>query len=195
MADVKRLVFIALALCGVIVAARGAGARGFPGAQIGREVVDPVRKTKAFVVGVKALLPGPTAAGLTYVFGATSGRLIHINIDWQYPAATAADRAAILTAGANAAAGYIGYFWKFGSEAHGVVAAINSVVLFAAADARGNSVEVRVQGVPYDLKRAGAAPGTPAIHVDPPPGQALLHIGLSRSDVDAEVYMIKPGDF
>ena len=169
---------------------RAAVAKDFPGAEIGTEVTDPVRRTRAFVAAVKALPPGPTPAAITFVFGANSGRLIHVNLDWQYADATPAQRQDILAAGSRAVAGYNSYFWKFGSVARGVVTSVNSLVLFAAADEQGNKLEVRVQGVPYQVKTS-----TGLLDAPPPTGQALLHIGLSSAGAEADIYTIKPGDF
>ena len=170
--------------------ARAAAAKDFPGAEVGKDVVDPVSRTTIFVVAVPHLGPGPGTAAVSYVFGANSTRLIHVNIDWQIADANVNDRLAMTVAGSRVVQDFIGYYWKLLSVARGVPIGPNSLLLFGAQGDAGGSVEVQLQGVAYSAQTAKGTVQSP-----PPKGMVLLHIGFAPANGDADVYKIKPGEF
>jgi hypothetical protein len=168
-------------------------ARDFPGSQVGQDTRDPASHTTLVVVATPHLEPGPGPMAVTYIFGAASGRLIHVNLDWQAVHATGADRDALTVAGSRVVADFIAYYWKLMSVARGVPVGPHSLVLFSGSDDNGGTVEVRLQGVGYSVKTADGQ----RIEMPPPSigAQALLHVGFARNATEADVYAIKPGDF
>jgi hypothetical protein len=172
---------------------RQAVARDFPDARIGIDVVDPVTHAVMIVVIVPHLEPGPGPMAITYLFGASTGELFHINLDWQAEKATAADQAALMAAGSRVVENFLGYYWKLLSVARGIPAGPNALILFAGAGEAGGNVEVLLQGVGYSLKTIKGE----TIVLPPPaaPIQALLHVAFSQSEKPADVYAIKPGEF
>jgi hypothetical protein len=165
--------------------------KDFPDAEIGVDTLDPVTRTTIVVIAAPQLSPGPGATAVSYIFGATSGRLIHVNVDWQYDNATPTERVVLTVAGSRVVADFISYYWKLLSVARGIPVGPNSLVLFAGAGEAGGAVEVRLQGIGYTVQ-------TPNGVVEMPPpkgGQALLHVGYAQTDGQPDVYMIKPGEF
>jgi hypothetical protein len=172
---------------------RQAVARDFPDAKIGIDVIDPVTHAVMIVVIVPHLAPGPGPMAITYLFGASTGRLFHINLDWQADKATAADQTALTAAGSKIVENFLGYYWKLLSVARGIPAGPNALILFAAAGQAGGNVEVLLQGVGYSLRTIKGE--TVVLPPPPTPSQALLHVAFSQSETPADVYAIKPGEF
>ena len=171
---------------------RAAIARDLPGARIGAATVDPVERTTVIVAQLPALAPGPGPAAISYIFGAQSGTLFHVNLDWSAEQANAADRAALTAAGAQAVQSLVGYYWKLMTVARGIALGPNALSLFAATGEAGGLVDIRLQGVGYRLER----PEGGAVVMPPPPDgtPALLHIGWAQS-ATPDVYRIRPGEF
>jgi hypothetical protein len=168
-------------------------AKDFPDAKVGTDVVDPVTHATMMVIIVPHQTPGPGPMAITYMFGASTQKLFHINLDWQVEKAAAADQSALIDAGSQLVANFLGYYWKLLSVARGVPAGPNAIILFAAAADAGGNVEVLLQGIGYSLKTAKGE----TLTLPPPasPTQALLHVAFSQTEKPVDVYAIKPGDF
>jgi hypothetical protein len=168
-------------------------AKDFPDAKIGVDVVDPVTHAVMVVIIVPHLAPGPGPMAITYMFGANTKKLFHVNLDWQAENATAVDQSALTEAGSQVVANFLGYYWKLLSVARGIPAGPNALILFAGAGEAGGNVEVLLQGVGYSLKTAKGE----TLVLPPPtaPTQALLHVAFSQSEKPVDVYAIKPGEF
>ena len=169
---------------------RTAIATDFGGAKASALVSDPVRGNTAMIAPMRALAPAPGPAAITYIFGAKSGRLIHVNLDWTIKAASAADRIAILDAGSQVVANFAGSQWKLGSVMRGVVVQRDLIVLFAGTDDKGGGVDVRVGGVSYALRSGTALQDLSASTVP-----ATLHIGFAAPSAAAQTNTIVPGAF
>ena len=167
--------------------------KDFPAARLQPETIDPVNRTTVLVANLPQLAPGPGPMAVTYIFGASSGRLFHVNLDWSFEHATTADRETLTKAGSAVVSDLLSYYWKLMSVARGVALGPNALVLFAATGEAGGGVDVRLQGVGYVLKGAGGA----EVRLPPPPdgAQALLHVSFAQSVGQPDVYTIKPGDF
>lgn len=169
---------------------RQAIARDFPGAAAPLAMTDPATKVTALMVKIDALPPGPTPALVSYIFGATSGRLMHVNVVWSNARPSAQDRAAMIEAGSRVTADFLGYYWKLLSVARGVPTAPNGLVLFAGGGEAGGAVDVRIDGIPYVAKtRSGDVPSPE------PTGPVMLRVGYAQTAGQPDVYRIKPGDF
>lgn len=162
----------------------------FSGAKASALVIDPATGNQVMVAPMTSLAPGPGPAAIAYIFGAKSGRLVHVNLDWTVKSPKDGDRAAILDAGSKVVAGFVGNQWKLGSVMRGVVVKRDLIVLFAGADDAGGGVDVRVAGVPYALQT-----GTAVQPVAASTGAATLHVGFSARAAAAETSAIKPGAF
>lgn len=168
---------------------RAALARDFGGAKASELLIDPVSGNRAMIAPMNSLAPGPGAAAVTYVFGAASKRLIHVNLDWTVKSPTVRQRDAFRDAGATAVAGFAGNQWKLGSVMRGVVVNRDLIVLFAGADDKGGGVDVRLTGVGYSLS------GQAEKAMVPGDGPASLHIGFSAPAATTETATLKPGSF
>ncbi|NIJ06738.1 hypothetical protein FHS31_000320 [Sphingomonas vulcanisoli] len=167
-------------------------AADFPGAKIDPPVEDPVLRTTLIVAHLPKLAPGPGPAAVSYIFGWRSKGLMHVNVDWSFDHAVAADRATLTEAAKAVVADFISYYWKFLSVERGIAVGPNALSLFGAAGVKGGLVEVRLQGVGYQLIRPDGS------RADlPPPSDgvpAILHIGFAQS-ATPDIYRIQPGDF
>jgi hypothetical protein len=145
------------------------------------EQASPAGGTRALTVLVPKLQPGPGPATITYVFGANSKRLIAINVYWlSSERATPAEHATLTAAAASLASGFVSYQWPPLATARGHVLAPGVLVVFAGRDDAGRGVEIRLDGVPYQLEqrtKASGAAATPTLYI-PAPGPAQLRLSL-----------------
>jgi hypothetical protein len=169
---------------------RAAIRRDFPAAPIAADQRDPVLETTIVVASVPALAPGPGPAFVGYVFGAKTGRLIQVNLDWQVAAPTPAQRDALAAAGAAIVADFVGHYWKIGSVTRGAAIGPRTLILFAGSGEAGGAVDVRLEGVPYTLRTPAPQPWQPAAD-----GPALLHVSFARTADQPDITTIKSGDF
>lgn len=138
-----------------------------------------------------ALPPGPGTATVSYIFGATSHKLIHVNVAWATSATpTAADRAAIITAGAQLSDYFKAQPWepKAGRPV-GLMANGSAIMMFDAADSKGGSVQVEVENMPLTHTVNGKAETTD------PKGAASLHVSYDQDAAHPDVFQIKQGSF
>jgi hypothetical protein len=137
-------------------------AKDFPadGAQL-TSSENPAEGTHIAVLQLAALEPGPVPATVSYIFGATSKRLIHVNVTWAGAAgATEAERTGIAAAGVQLASYLREKYAQPGIATTGLPDA-NGVVLFTSTDDRNAAVQLRLSGVPIEGASA-PAPGTRA---------------------------------
>lgn len=169
----------------------------FPEADL-ESTLEPVQQTRILHLTVPQLAPVPSApspgpASLTYVFGASSERLMAININWYVEGdATLAQRNALLATGTAYVADLLGYMWEPFSTSRGVVIGSNAVVLFAGRDQAGRGVEVIVEGVPLDVV---VLPSGEVEHRPVNSGPAHLRIRLAARPDNPDVFTIPAGSF
>jgi hypothetical protein len=147
--------------------------------------------TQFMLVSVDHLDPGPGAAQIGYVFGATSKTLTTINVVWSTGTdATDAQRAAIAQAGQQLAA----YFQAGPAPAKTAGVATfgaNGLVLYRAADKKNAGVEVLIDGVAYQRTGADNKP----VASPPPKGPATLRVSYTQDVDKPDVKTLKPGSF
>jgi hypothetical protein len=154
---------------------------------------NPVEGTSALQVTVDHMDPGPGPAEVTYIFGALSHTLAHINVVWTTgPSPTAEQRAAIITAGLQLS----NYFQTRPQPLKATLAARpsgpNSLMLFAGVDQKGAGIEIAAEGISYEIadKTNAKKSDSPA-----PAGPALLRISYIRNVANPDIMHIKPGAF
>ncbi|MBO8141509.1 MAG: hypothetical protein H0Z37_04925 [Firmicutes bacterium] len=163
-------------------------------------VDDPINLTRLLHVAVDTLTPVPGMqgigpAGITYVFGAESGRLTAINLNWVIGSdrdASAQERQAVLSLGTAYVAELLQYMWPPGMMVQGVVVEPNSVILFAGQDLEGRGVEVTVEGVPLDVI---ILPDGIEEHRPIDTGPVQLRIAFAERPDDPDVFTLEPGSF
>jgi hypothetical protein len=154
---------------------------------------NPAEGTSALQVDVARLDPGPGPAQITYIFGARSRNLAHINVVWvTRPDPTADERAAMLTAAVQLAH----YFQTLPAPLKASLGprrtGPNNLLLFAGVDETGAGVEVAVDGVRYEI--SGPAAGATTSSLDPT-GPALLRVSYIRDVAHPDILKIAPGAF
>jgi hypothetical protein len=155
------------------------------------EESDSPDRTHLVSISVPSAEPGPGPATINYVFGATTKRLIAVNVIWLIEGEPApAVRAQMIAAGSALTADFLGYFWKPLTVARGVPAGPIAVILFASADDSDRGVEVRLDGIQYDF----TINGQPARSQEPT-GPVRLRLSYVANRTNPDIYRIKPGEF
>lgn len=169
---------------------RAAIAKDFGSAKV-TETANLAEGTTALQTALAKLEPGPGSAMLTYIFGATSKRLTHVNIVWSFDGEPSTEqRASIVTAAVQLTS----YFQSLPTPkaTTGVTpAGPNGLVMFAAVDTKGAAVEVSAHGISYQANAVDGS-STPA---PMPKGPALLRISYVANAANPDIQRIKPNAF
>ncbi|OUM99492.1 MAG: hypothetical protein BAA04_10035 [Firmicutes bacterium ZCTH02-B6] len=138
-------------------------------------------------VAVPSLSPGPGPAQIYYIFGASTGRLMYINVVWatsEEP--TDQERERVVIAGLQLA----NYFQRLRWKPEGAVANVSvrpgEVVAFAGVDPDNAGVQVIMLGVPM-LDEEG--------NLVPLEGPSLLQVSYAARFGEPDVTVIEPGSF
>jgi len=148
---------------------------------------NPTERTQVILLRLAALEPGPGPASVSYILGATSKRLIHVNVVWKTDGTPPDDtRNKMAAAGVMLANYFRNLAWKPGSTTSGVAEGGRGVVLFAGLDPKNAAVEVRVSGVATTAIEGVAAK---------PEGAAQLLLSYISDIQKPDVAVIKAGTF
>ena len=148
---------------------------------------NPAENTQVLVLRVAELEPGPGPASISYIFGAKSNRLMHVNVVWktgETPSNEARNK--IAAAGMQLTNYFQSLSWKPGASALGLPNGANGVVLFVGSDPNNAGVEVRVSGV--------ATYGAGSVATKPE-GAAQLILSYVADIKNPDIATIKPGAF
>lgn len=151
-----------------------------------------VERTSSLTVTVPHLDPAPGAATISYVLGATSKKLIHVNVVW----ATGAEpndneRRSMLAAGVLLVNYFRGFSWANDRAVLGMPVGPNAIVLFAAGDTAGGGVQVQADGVQFErVGNDGKTETSPTPH-----GPASLRVAYAQNTTSPDIYRIEPGKF
>ena len=167
---------------------RQAIARDFkPAAGAVTEVENPVEKTRIIVLRIPTLDPGPGPAVVSYILGATSHRLVHVNVVWATDA-TPSEKARdeISAAGVLLNNYFRGQSWLAGKTTGGLPEGPNGIALFIGVDSKNAAVELRLSGVTVTGPN-GAGPA--------PTGPAQLRLSYVGNVTNPDISRIKPNSF
>lgn len=165
---------------------RAAIARDFGAAADALQVTGhPTEGTRALVLRLAALEPGPGAATISYLLGATSHRLIHVNVVWSTGnAPDEAQRQRMVEAGGQLARYFQQLGWRPGATTSRLAPDGSHAVLFAGVDPRDAALELRISGV--QVQRLGQ----PAIA---PRGPAVLRVAYFATSAGGDIEASPPG--
>lgn len=152
-----------------------------------------VEGTQALQVSLDRLDPGPGPAMVTYIFGATSHTLTHINVVWVVPGEpTAEQRAAVVTAAVQ----LTNYFQNLPNPLKATASVTptgpNGLLMFAGVDKKGAGIEVATDGISYQATKKEDNKETTS---PPPKGPAILRISYIANAANPDILKIKPGAF
>lgn len=172
-------------------------AADYPKASSVTEGSDPVEGTKNLTAVLPELAPGPGPATINYIFGASSGKLIAIHVFWLLDGNPDDEaRRRLFDVGTQLAAGLVGYDWQPLGVARGHVLGSGTVVLFSGRDERGGGVEIRLDGVAFDVERRDAQGNPqPPEHRPAPPGPARLRVSFVANVEKPDIYELPSGTF
>lgn len=147
--------------------------------------------TAGLILELPKLAPGPGAATVQYILGASSGRLIHVNVVWTVPeGAPAGQREQLVGASLQLTRYYRGFSWAPKKALVELPAGPNSVIAFAGEDEAGRAVEMRLDGVAFTQVVNGKTVQSP-----PPKGPARLRLAFDKDPRKPDVARIAAGTF
>lgn len=110
--------------------------------------IDAVSRSRVLTIELPALDPGPGAATISCVLGATSQRLIAVNVIWLVAGkASQAQETLLINAAAKLAKTYAAQPWPLFNTTYGTVVAPGVSVVFTGHDESGGAAEIKLQGV------------------------------------------------
>jgi len=110
--------------------------------------IDAISRSRVLTLELPALDPGPGAATISCVFGATSQRLIAVNVIWLAAGkASQTQETLLINASAKLAKTYAAQPWPLFNTTYGTVVAPGTSVVFTGHDDAGGAVEIKLQGV------------------------------------------------
>ena len=125
--------------------------------------IDAVSRSRVLTLELPALDPGPGAATISCVFGATSQRLIAVNVIWiAADEASQAQETLWINAAAKLAKTYAAQPWPLFGTTYGTVVAPGVSVVFTGHDEAGGAAEIKLQGVTTPL---GSSSGPPSLRL------------------------------
>ena len=149
---------------------------------------NPVEKTHVVAVHLDGLAPAPGAVNITYIFGATTRKLIHVNVVWSTgPAPTQPERDQMAAGGVELSKYFMDQAWRAGATGAGAAPDASYFIFFQGADPKGAAVELRGAGISIILKK-GEAPSKPA-------GPATLRLAYYATTGASDTAEIKPGSY
>lgn len=151
------------------------------------EMVNLDQATTVLAVNLPNLSPGPGPASVFYIFGATTGRLMYINVVWatsESPSVQERDRIAV--AGLQLAHYFENMKWKPEGAVSGVSLNPGEVLAFAGVDPDDAGVQVIISGVPMTDAEG---------HEVPVSGPAILQISYTARYGAADVITVESGAF
>lgn len=150
-------------------------------ARAARHCYDPLSGEQRLELQLAALPPGPGPVRLSYVFDARHGRLSEVHLHWISAGDPSADqRLPLVQAASRFVAELMSYRWPGVSPVRGAVRGPGALLLFAGRDEDGGEVEISLDGVAFDVERAGR-PGRPE-HRPAPHGPAALRLSYLAGD-------------
>lgn len=152
-----------------------------------QEIENIDEATLVLTITVPQLEPGPGPAEIYYILGASSQRLMHINVVWS-TSETPSDeeRNHIGIAGMQLARYFSARQWKPDGTLTGLVSNPGEVVVFVGVDPNDSGVEVLVRGIPV------TGPGG---NTRTPDGQALLRLSYMQRVGRPDVIEVQEGNF
>lgn len=145
--------------------------------------------TTVLTARVPSLSPGVGGAAVSYILGATSRRLTHVNVVWLVPGnASVEDRAAETAAGLRLAEYFRGYSWSPNATANNVPLGASSAIMFIGEAAGGGAVQVRADGVSFT--RPGQPSGAPTVT-----GPVALTVSYDQNAAKPDVSHLADGQF
>ena len=114
--------------------------------------IDAVSRSRVLTLELPALDPGPGVATISCVFGATSQRLIAVNVIWLAAGkASKAQETSFINAAAKLAKTYATQPWPLFNTTYGTVVAPGMSVVFTGHDEAGGAAEIKLQGIATPL--------------------------------------------
>ena len=152
---------------------------------------NPVEGTTVLTAKVSSLDPGPGPARIAYIFGATSKKLIQVNVVWGEDVATPPiDTNAIIAAGTRLQRYFADFGWRKDTTRAGIPVGENTVVLFSGDDEKKGAVRLIVDSVKFQLEKDGKPVSSPD-----PKGPPKLIINYIADRETPDVSHIEKGKF
>jgi hypothetical protein len=140
-----------------------------------KQHLDPVTLAPRVEIQVPSLPQGPGRAHIVYLFGGPSLRLVGVSLHWVTDGDPSPEqRLPLVQAATKLAAQMLTYRWAGSSTMRGAVRGPGALLLFSGRDESGAEVSISLDGIAFDVERAGT-PGRPE-HRPAPQGPAALRL-------------------
>lgn len=144
--------------------------------------IDAVSRSRVLTLELPALDPGPGAATISCVFGATSKRLIAVNVIWLAAIKASPTQETLwIDAAAKLAKTYASQPWPLFNTTYGTVVAPGVSVVFTGHDEAGGAAEIKLQGVTTPLGSYS--------------GPSSLRLTLVANSIRPDIYRLAAGSF
>ena len=144
--------------------------------------IDAVSRSRVLTLELPALDPGPGVATISCVFGATSQRLIAVNVIWLAAGQASPTQETLwINAAARLAKTYAAQPWPLFNTTYGTVVAPGVSVVFTGHDEAGGAAEIKLQGVTTPLGSSS--------------GPSSLRLTLVANSTRPDIYRLAAGSF
>lgn len=156
-----------------------------------RTVANAAEGTTVLLVDLPRLDPVPGQARVSYILGATSRRLVHVNIIWSVVAPSDAQRESFVAAGTAVAEYLKTQPHRPAKAGPGGQIGPNAVLMFVAADDQGAAVELAATGIAFEAStRDGIVTASPR-----PAGPVSLRLSYIANVLSPDSRLPGPGAF
>ena len=159
---------------------------------------NPQQRTKALVVTVPSLQPGPGSAIVSYIFGHKSQNLIQVNVVWglepkaEQSAAINQAAAQEIYSAANTLSYYFAdYTWRDGGIVRNALIDPTTLMLFHGEDTSQGAAEIVLGNVAIDVQ----AEGDKVKKTSKPTGNPYLRVSYVSNRTKPDVFALPKGDF
>lgn len=150
-----------------------------------------IEGTTVMTAKVPSLDPGPGPARVAYIFGASSKKLIQVNVVWgEEPVTPAIDVTTMIAAGTRLQRYFADFAWRKDTTRAGIPVGENTVVLFSGEDEKKGAVRLIADGVKFQVERDGKPISSPD-----PKGPPKLIINYIADHENPDVAKIEKGKF
>lgn len=156
-----------------------------------------VQRTRALVVEMPTLDPGPGSALVSYVLGYKSRKLIQVNIVWGLDDKIQQNDAALqdIYNAANILSYHLAdYTWRDGGVVKNALVDPTTLMMFHGEDAAQGAAEIILGNVSITLNEEGS-PSSEASEPSKPVGRAYLRVSYMVNRIKPDIYTLTKGQF
>lgn len=151
-----------------------------------------LQRTRALIVDLPKLDPGPGNAVVSYVLGHKSKKLIQVNVVWGLGKdAGESDLQEIYSAANTLSYYFADYTWRDGGVVRNALIDPTTLMLFHGEDTGDGAAEIILGNVPITVNQEEGGEAEPS----KPTGPAYLRVSYIADRTEPDIYMLAKGEF